>query len=94
LRLRALAGNADGFKLAEIDLELRGEGELVGTRQHGEAQFRVAELPRDAALLERARAHAEQLVAIDPELSSPEHALLALGLVVAFGAEALAPIRA
>jgi ATP-dependent DNA helicase RecG len=94
LRLRALAGNADGFKLAEIDLELRGEGELVGTRQHGEAQFRVAELPRDAALLERARAHAEQLVAIDPELSSPEHALLALGLVAAFGAEALAPIRA
>jgi ATP-dependent DNA helicase RecG len=94
LRLRALAGHADGFKLAEIDLELRGEGELVGTRQHGEAQFRVAELPRDAALLERARAHAEQLVAVDPELSAPEHALLAHGLVAAFGAEALAPIRA
>ncbi len=93
-RLRALASHTDGFELAEIDLELRGEGELVGTRQHGEAQFRVAELPRDAELLERARAHAEQLVAIDPELSSPEHALLAYGLMAAFGAEALAPIRA
>jgi ATP-dependent DNA helicase RecG len=94
LRLRALAGHADGFKLAEIDLELRGEGELVGTRQHGEAQFRVAELPRDAELLERARRCAEEVVADDPELASPEHALLGHSLVAAFGAEALAPIRA
>ena len=91
-RLRALAGHADGFKLAEIDLELRGEGELVGTRQHGEAQFRVAELPRDAPLLERARHYAEEVVAVDPELEAPEHALLADSLVAAFGAEALAPI--
>ena len=58
-RLRALAGHTDGFTLAEIDLELRGEGELVGTRQHGQAQYRVAELPRDAELLERARRYAE-----------------------------------
>ena len=93
-RLRALASHGDGFKLAEIDLELRGEGELVGTRQHGEAQYRVAELPRDAALLERARRHAEEVVAADPELSSPENSLLADALVGAFGAEALAPIRA
>lgn len=94
LRLRALAGHTDGFKLAEIDLELRGEGELVGTRQHGEAQFRVAELPRDAPLLEQARQYAEEVVAVDPELEAPDHALLAHDLVAAFGAEALAPIRA
>jgi ATP-dependent DNA helicase RecG len=93
-RLRALASHTDGFKLAEIDLELRGEGELVGTRQHGEALFRVAELPRDAELQERARRHAEEVVASDPELAEPEHALLADALVAAFGAEALAPIRA
>jgi ATP-dependent DNA helicase RecG len=94
LRLRALASHTDGFELAEIDLELRGEGELVGTRQHGEAQFRVAELPRDAELLERAGRHAEQVIATDPELAEPEHALLADALLAAFGAEALAPIRA
>jgi ATP-dependent DNA helicase RecG len=94
LRLRALSEYTDGFRLAEIDLELRGEGELVGTRQHGLAQFRVAELPRDALLLERARAYAEQVVATDPELVEPEHALLSDALVGAFGAEALAPIRA
>ena len=94
LRLRALAEHTDGFELAEVDLELRGEGELVGTRQHGEAVYRVAELPRDAALLERARRHAEEVVAADPELSDPEHALLADALLGTFGVEALAPIRA
>jgi ATP-dependent DNA helicase RecG len=93
-RLRALASHGDGFELAEIDLELRREGELVGTRQHGEASYKVAELPRDAELLERARRFAERVVAEDPELATPEHALLADALVGAFGAEALAPIRA
>jgi ATP-dependent DNA helicase RecG len=94
VRLRALADQTDGFELAAIDLELRGEGELVGTRQHGEAQYRVAELPRDMDLLERARRYAEEVVSVDPELAEPEHALLADALVGAFGAEALAPIRA
>jgi ATP-dependent DNA helicase RecG len=93
-RLRALAAHTDGFKLAEIDLELRGEGELVGTRQHGVAQFRVAELPRDAELLERARVRADRIVRVDPELVSAEHALLADALVRAYGEEARAPIRA
>jgi ATP-dependent DNA helicase RecG len=93
-RLRALASHSDGFRLAEIDLELRGEGELVGTRQHGLAQFRVAELPRDAELLERARAHADRIVSEDPSLTLPEHALVADALVAAYGDEALAPIRA
>jgi ATP-dependent DNA helicase RecG len=93
-RLRALAAHTDGFRLAEIDLELRREGELVGTRQHGEASYRVAELPRDAELLERARRYAEQVVADDPELAAPENAPLADALLDAFGAEARAPIRA
>ncbi|HUO72878.1 MAG TPA: ATP-dependent DNA helicase RecG [Solirubrobacteraceae bacterium] len=93
-RLRALASMSDGFRLAEVDLALRGEGELVGTRQHGLAQHRVAELPRDAELLERARAYAERLAAEDPELALPEHALLAAALELAYGSEAAAPIRA
>jgi len=93
-RLRALASESDGFRLAEIDLELRGEGELVGTRQSGLAQFRVAELPRDAELLDRARARAELITAEDPDLTLPEHVLLADALQAAYGAEAEAPIRA
>jgi ATP-dependent DNA helicase RecG len=93
-RLRALARNADGFALAEIDLELRGEGELVGVRQSGLAQFRFAELPRDRELQERARMRAEAIHAGDPSLSAPEHALLAEALTGRFGGEVGAPIRA
>jgi ATP-dependent DNA helicase RecG len=93
-RLRALADHTDGFRLAEIDLELRGEGELVGTRQSGLAQFRVAELPRDRELQERARVRAEAIDADDPALELPEHALLADALAGVFGEEARAPIRA
>ncbi len=93
-RLRALAAHHDGFRLAEIDLELRGEGELVGTRQSGLAQFRVAELPRDAELLERARARAKRIDDQDPELDQPEHALLSEALAGVFGEQARAPIPA
>jgi ATP-dependent DNA helicase RecG len=93
-RLRALAEHGDGFALAEIDLELRGEGELIGVRQSGLAQFRVAELPRDRELQERARLRAEAIDAADPGLAEPEHALLALALAERFGDEAGAPIRA
>ncbi len=93
-RLRAMVEHADGFRLAEIDLGLRDEGELVGTRQSGLSQFEVACLPRDAELLERARARAQAIVASDPQLKSPEHALLGEALAQAFGDEALEPIPA
>ena len=93
-RLRALAERSDGFELAEIDLELRGEGELVGVRQSGMAQFQVAELPRDRELQERARLRAEAIDAADPELEDPEHALLSVTLRSLYGEEAAAPIRA
>jgi ATP-dependent DNA helicase RecG len=77
LRLKALAEHGDGFQLAEIDLELRGEGELTGTRQSGLARFAFARLPDDAALLERAHARAGALLRDDPGLAAPELALLA-----------------
>jgi ATP-dependent DNA helicase RecG len=93
-RLRAMAEHSDGFRLAEIDLELRKEGELVGIRQSGFRQFQLASLPEDADLLERARAQAEAIVAYDPGLEAPEHALLRAALERSFGAEALDPIPA
>jgi ATP-dependent DNA helicase RecG len=82
-RLRALAEHTDGFRLAEIDLELRGEGELTGTRQSGLARFRFARLPDDGALLERAHARAAAILQADPRLEAPEHALLADALAAA-----------
>ncbi len=86
-RLKALAEHADGFRLAEVDLRLRGEGELIGTRQSGLAEV-------DAALLESAHAAAQRVVHEDAELGLPEHALLAEALLARFGAEALEPIPA
>jgi ATP-dependent DNA helicase RecG len=93
-RLRAMAAYADGFKLAEIDLELRGEGEMLGTRQSGLAEFRVARLPADAELLDRANAAARAILATDPALTQPAHALLGDAIAAKFGADALEPIPA
>ncbi len=91
-RLRALREHADGFALAEIDLRLRKEGELIGTRQSGVGQFRIACLPDDEPLLERARVHAQAIMRDDPELQAPEHALLGDRLALVLGAAATEPI--
>jgi ATP-dependent DNA helicase RecG len=93
-RLRALEAHRDGFELAEIDLELRGEGEMLGTRQSGLAQFRVARLPEDAELLDGARRLGAALLEADPGLAEPEHALLDWAVKAAYGADALDPIPA
>jgi ATP-dependent DNA helicase RecG len=93
-RLRALREHRDGFALAEIDLQLRGEGEMLGTRQSGIAQFRFARLPDDGELLQGARRHAGALLEADAELSEPEHALLDSALRAAYGADASEPIPA
>jgi ATP-dependent DNA helicase RecG len=93
-RLRALRDHRDGFELAEIDLELRGEGEMLGTRQSGLAQFRVARLPEDVELLDGARRIGAALLEQDPELALPEHALLGCAVRAAYGSEALDPIAA
>jgi ATP-dependent DNA helicase RecG len=61
-RLDALVSTTDGFELAEVDLDLRGSGQLLGTRQAGLSDFRFARLRTDRALLERAREAAAGLV--------------------------------
>lgn len=75
-RLDALLRSTDGFVIAEEDLRIRGPGELFGTRQWGLPDFRVANLVRDAALLEQARKEAFALLQQDPRLSAPEHQAL------------------
>ena len=84
-RLKAIAAERDGFRLAEVDLDLRGAGEVLGTRQSGLPEFRVARLPEDAELLERARTHADALLASDPGMAQAEHALLRDAVVARFG---------
>jgi len=92
-RLEALVNERDGFRLAEVDLHLRGAGEVLGTRQHGLPVFRVARIPEDADILSRARDRAEQLLAEDPDLAEPENALLREAAAARFGSE-LDPIPA
>ena len=72
-RVQALTETNDGFRIAETDLQLRGPGEFFGTRQSGLPEFRVADLVRDAGLLEDARRDALAIVAADPELRAAEH---------------------
>jgi ATP-dependent DNA helicase RecG len=92
-RLEAIAKERDGFRLAEIDLELRGAGDVLGTRQHGLPEFKVARLPEDVEVLVRARDRADEILVADPRLEQPEHALLREAVVSRFGSE-LDPIPA
>jgi ATP-dependent DNA helicase RecG len=90
-RLEAIATETDGFKLAEVDLALRGEGEILGTRQHGLPRFRVAQLPEDVAVLTEARREVIALLERTGSLEEPELGPLLDAARERFGAEAIAP---
>ncbi len=68
-RLRIFASTEDGFRIAEADMRLRGQGDLFGARQSGVPDFRYADLEKDEALLSRARGEARAIVDVDPELA-------------------------
>lgn len=70
-RLQAFVTTRDGFELAEIDFQLRGPGELFGTRQHGMPPLLVADLRRDQDILQRARRDAREIIQHDPGLANP-----------------------
>jgi ATP-dependent DNA helicase RecG len=92
-RLRQFAATEDGFRIAELDLQHRGPGDFVGTRQHGLPALRVADLAGDGELLQQARTRALELVERDPRLERPEHAVLRAHLESRFGEQqALAEI--
>jgi len=73
-RLRAFTETTDGFRIAELDLQERGMGELAGARQSGGTLLRYANFATDLPLLEAARRAAGQIIARDPTLAAPEHA--------------------
>jgi len=76
-RLEALVRTTDGFELAEVDLDIRGGGQLLGTRQSGLTDLRFAHLRKDRALLERARALADDLVDVKGPLQDEVERLFA-----------------
>ena len=72
-RLKVLVDTADGFRIAEEDLKLRGPGDFFGRRQHGLPALRMADLNTDTRVLKEARDAAVALLSADPDLSRPEH---------------------
>ena len=70
-RLEVLRESEDGFVIAETDLKMRGTGDLIGTAQSGVPRFRVADLEKQAALMQVAQSDARALLAVDPDLTTP-----------------------
>ena len=76
-RLKFLCSTTDGFAVAQYDLETRGPGDFFGSRQHGLPTLQIADLMNDTRTLHAAQAEAAAMLAADPLLAAPEHALLA-----------------
>lgn len=75
-RLKIMTDTTDGFKIAEKDLELRGPGDISGTRQSGMLNFKLADIVADKVILEAARSAAEELLENDPSLNSASNLCL------------------
>lgn len=75
-RMKVMETTTDGFKIADEDLKLRGPGEFFGSRQHGLPEMKIADMLKDRGTLEETQRAAKEIVARDPELSSPENAAL------------------
>lgn len=76
LRLETMVRTNNGFEIAEVDLKLRGPGDLMGTQQSGILDLKFADLGKDGDTIEEARHRAETIIEEDPELSQPRHAIL------------------
>ena len=75
-RMETMVRTNDGFEIAEVDLKLRGPGNLMGTQQSGVLNLQIADIVKDKEVLSVARAHAMQIVNSDMGLQKPEHAVL------------------
>ncbi len=76
LRMKTMVETNDGFKISEVDLQLRGPGDMEGTMQSGVLDLRIASITEDRELLETVRKEAQQILENDNELHKPEHVLL------------------
>jgi ATP-dependent DNA helicase RecG len=73
-RIRIMCETTDGFRIAEKDMEIRGPGDIAGTRQSGVLDFKLADIVRDREILLKAVQSAQNILAFDPELELPAHA--------------------
>ncbi|MBI3510533.1 MAG: ATP-dependent DNA helicase RecG [Bacteroidetes bacterium] len=86
LRMDTMVRTNDGFEIAEVDLQLRGPGDLDGTMQSGQLGLRLADIAKDADILRHARTSAQEILNDDPKLSKPENKMLLHELQKEYGA--------
>lgn len=84
-RMDAIASTNDGFKVAELDLQIRGMGEILGTKQSGLPPMKQARIPEDIELLQLAKRDAKAMIAEDPELREVQHEKLRKVLMLQYG---------
>ncbi|MEC3907934.1 ATP-dependent DNA helicase RecG [Tamlana sp. 2201CG12-4] len=75
-RLETMVKTNDGFEIAEVDLRLRGPGDIMGTQQSGVLNLKIADIIKDNDILQHARYHAKNILKIDPTLSLSEHKII------------------
>ena len=75
-RLETMVCSSDGFEIAEVDLKLRGPGDIMGTQQSGVLNLRIADIIADKDILEQARYYAKSILKLDPSLVLPEHKVI------------------
>ena len=75
-RLETMVRSSDGFEIAEVDLKLRGPGDIMGTQQSGVLNLRIADIVKDKDILEQARYYAKSVLKLDPSLALPEHKVI------------------
>ncbi len=76
VRLETMTRTSDGFEIAEVDLRLRGPGDLMGTQQSGVLNLKIADIVKDKDILSSARYYAKRVLTHDPTLAAPEHKVL------------------
>lgn len=75
-RLETMVRSSDGFEIAEVDLKLRGPGDIMGTQQSGVLNLRIADIVKDKDILQSARHHAKSVLNLDSSLALPEHKMI------------------
>jgi ATP-dependent DNA helicase RecG len=75
-RLETMVRTSDGFEIAEVDLKLRGPGDLMGTQQSGVLNLKIADIIKDKDILQNARFYAKKVLNTDPSLSNPENKII------------------
>ncbi|MBT8259790.1 MAG: ATP-dependent DNA helicase RecG, partial [Bacteroidia bacterium] len=75
-RMQTMVRTNDGFEIAEVDLQLRGPGDIMGTQQSGVLNLKIANIVKDKDILQHARYTAKQILKNDPSLSQPENRVI------------------